>query len=169
MTPRAYRPTPPNDIIPVVVPVDLMLIREPELAVSAGGIMLFPTGFEFSLLILFDSHRRKPPAEFARGPHEYDSMTWIEMRYGSGPYGEPDLFQDPSGGQLAGPRITTQEGLGSFSGGWFRSIYWVTPLPPPGPVELIVHVNGREGLAGTGILDGELLGNFGVTEKTLPG
>ena len=154
---RRYRPSPPGGIIPVVVPGDVVLVREAGLVVWAGAITAFPEGFLFTLLTLIDSSRDTPP-DFALDTEERHTGTWLEIRYSDGRHRAADLNANTPADQPQGPHLTLQSGLASSTEGWHRSVWWVTPMPPPGPVELTVYIGGRE-TPGTGILDGALLAN----------
>jgi hypothetical protein len=155
MTQRQYVPTPPGGVVPVVVPGDLVLVREPGLAVWAGAVTVFPEGFEFTLLILSDASRVPPPADFALDVPDRGRMSWLEVRFADGRRRAADLNANTPPDQPQGPQMTLQYGAGAD--GWLRSMWWVTPLPPPGPVELTIHLGGAEGTTGTGLLDGARL------------
>lgn len=157
MTQPRYRSAPPSGVIPVVVPGDLVLVRQPGLAVWAGAVTVFPQGFQFTLLTLFDPSHAEPPADFALDPYERDRRTWLEMRYADGRQRAADLNENTPPDQPQGPHLTLQDGGGAWSEGWLRIIWWVTPLPPPGPVELAIHIGGEESPTGTGFLDGAVL------------
>jgi hypothetical protein len=146
-----WRPTPPAGTIPKVVPSDLVLVRKPGLVVWMGAITAFPEGFEFTLLTLFDSSGGQLPADFALFPSERNSKTWVELRYADGRHREADLNENTPRGQLEGPHLTLQDGTAA------RHTWWVTPLPPPGPVELAIHLAGEEKPTGIGVLDGALV------------
>jgi len=167
MTQPRYRPTPPGGTIPVVVPGDLVLVRKPGLAVWAGAVTVFPEGFQFTLLTLFDTSRARLPGDSALDPHERDSMTWLEMWYADGRYRVADLDEIMPPGQPQGPHMVLQYSMGAWSEGWLRDIWWVTPLPPPGLVELAIHIGGEKSPTGTGHLDGALLADAASSAEVL--
>jgi hypothetical protein len=157
MTRRMGTSAPPGGVIPVVVPGDVVLVREPGLAVWAGAVTVFPKGFQFTLLALFDTDRGLPPVDFALLTHERDHLTWLEITYADGRARAADLNANTPSSQPEGPHLDAHGVQVSWSGGWARSDWWVTPLPPAGPVELAIHIGGSETPTGTGRLDGRLI------------
>ncbi len=144
----------PNGVIPVVVPGDAVLVRQSSLAVWAGGVTVFPAGFEFTLLILSDSVHRESPADFALDVHERGQLTWLEMAYADGRRRSADLNANAPAVQPGGPQLTLVSGDSDATEGLGVTRWWVTPLPPPGPVELKIHLNGTGPSTGSGHLDG---------------
>jgi hypothetical protein len=63
--------------------------------------------------------------------------------------------------QPEGPHLTFVDGAGSFTDGWDYSQWWVTPLPPPGPVQITIHLGGRSDVTGSGYLDGQAIAEAG--------
>ncbi len=149
MTELAGRSGPPSGTVPVVVPGDVMLARRAGLAVWAGAVMVFPQGFVFTLLTLFDTRRAEPPpSDWALDVAERGRMTWLEIGYPDGRRRAADMNANTPDRQPGGPHLKMLDGSGSYSR------WWVTPLPPPGTVELAVHLNGEATPAAVGRLDG---------------
>jgi hypothetical protein len=143
----------------MVLPGDILLVRESALAVWAGAVTVFPNGFQFTLLTLFDPSREVPPVDFALFPDERNRLTWLEIRYADGRCRAADMNANTPSSQPAGPHLTPRNAEVSWSEGWSRSEWWVTPLPPVGPVELAIHIGGAETPTGTGLLDGTYITN----------
>jgi hypothetical protein len=155
MTNGRWRPGPPGGTVPVVVPGDLALVDRPGLMVWAGAITAYPEGFEFTLLMLFDAGRMTAPATLALDAPLRNQGSWIAVRFGDGRYRAADLNANTPSDQPDGPHLTVQHAEGHE--GRDSSRWWVSPLPPPGPVELAVHLNGELTPTGTGYLDGAAL------------
>jgi hypothetical protein len=152
------RRTPPSGIVPVTVPGDAILTRTPTLAVWAGAVTVYPEGFVFTLLTLFDRRRTKPPADWAMDVPERDRRSWLEVRYADGRARAADLNANTPRDQPKGPHLRMLNGEASqWPEGEDESRWWVTPLPPPGPVELVLHLNGDAGPVVSGRLDGAAL------------
>jgi hypothetical protein len=158
---------PPGGVTPVAVPDDVVLIRSVALVVWCGAVTVFPAGFEFTLLMLFDTNRTGPPAHFALHPPERGQMSWLEARYADGRHRAADLNANTPIDQPQGPHLMFQDGMAVWTEGWFRTRWWVTPLPPPGPVELTIHLNGEQPRTGTGYLDGAALADAAATAKVI--
>jgi hypothetical protein len=143
------RRDPPSGCVPVVVPGDVVLARRAGLVVWAGAVTVFPEGFAFTLLTLYDPRRAgPPPAYWALDVAERGRMTWLEIGYSDGRRRAADMNANTPGHQPSGPHLGMLDGSGSYSR------WWVSPLPPPGPVGLAVHLNGEATPAAVGDLDG---------------
>ena len=140
---------PPSGTVPVVVPGDAVLARRAGLVVWAGAVMVFPEGFVFTLLTLSDTRcAGPPPSDWALDVSERGRMTWLEIGYPDGRRRAADMNANTPDRQPGGPHLRMLGGSGSYSR------WWVTPLPPPGQVELAVHLNGEATPAAVGRLDG---------------
>jgi hypothetical protein len=150
---------PPSGVIPVVVPDDVVLARAAGLVVWAGAVTVYPQGFAFTLLTLFDTRQPgPPPASWALDVAERGRMTWLEIGYSDGRRRAADLNANTPRRQPGGPHLHMLDGLASYRPeGWDISRWWATPLPPPGPVELAIHLNGETIPTGVGRLDGNAL------------
>jgi hypothetical protein len=122
-------------------PGELLLARSDEAAIGVSGFRAFPNGFEMTLTVLL---REEDP--WGRG------MMFHRMHEG-GPPGEEFLrfgvlFADGSSATNLGdrhigpdeptPPLLRQQG-GGGGGRRFDFRYWVWPLPPAGPMALVVE------------------------------
>ena len=138
---------PPNNVLGVTLPVDVVLARSAKAVVTLGSVLAYPEGFEFSYLVLVrdpevgerlpEMHhyrrRRADPAtelpddlfrfglEFADGSR----VTTLEQHRG---------FEQPPD-QLQGPVLMPRGGGGSLDR--WHGAYWVWPLPPEGPIAFV--------------------------------
>jgi hypothetical protein len=158
---------PPSGVIPAVVPGDAVLVSQSGLAAWAGAVTVFPAGFEFTLLITFDADHREPPADFALDVPERDQMTWLEMTYADGRRRAADLNANTPVNQPGGPQLTVLSGESDAVDGRGTTRWWVTPLPPPGPVEIKIHLNGTESHTGSGQLDGSAIATAAARTQVL--
>ncbi len=143
----------PEDVLPGVVPVELILGRSDSTVVLLTGIRAFPTGLEMSLGVRVRGpvRRRDLNGEVFDAP--YDHGMDADWQAGRLKWGfeladgrrvtNVDPWPDPSGADDGGPgpagfadwepdRPVLQGGGG---GGGSRSVdrdYWLWPLPPPG-------------------------------------
>jgi hypothetical protein len=148
---------PPSGVLPITVPSDVVLVRRPELVVWAGAVTAFPAGFAFTLLTLFDIRNELPPY-LVRDVQRLNHETWLTVRFSDGRYREvteSSLNRPP--GQPHGPQLRSMDNAAHWTDGWRISRWWVTPLPPPGPVELAVHLGGAADPSGVAHLDGTAL------------
>jgi hypothetical protein len=155
---RSYRPgPPPTGVTPVTVPGDLVLVRRPGLVTWVGAVTAFPGGFEFTLMTLFDVRQVEPPAGLALDVPQRSQETWLAVRFCDGRYRAADLNANTPRDQPEGPHLQMQDGEANWTEGWDISRWWATPLPPAGPVELAIHLNGAAHPSGVGYLDGTAL------------
>jgi hypothetical protein len=148
-------PAPPARDIPVAVPGDVVLVRSQGLAASVGAVTVTSAGFEFTLSIAArDGH---PDVYLALHEAERDRHTWLEVRFADGRGCTADLNSRTWSGGSENLWLDFLYGDAMDIAAGFDSRWWVSPLPPPGPVQLTVHLNGRAGPDGTGSLDGQAL------------
>lgn len=155
MTSVRRRTGPPGGTVPVVVPGDVVLVDTPGLVVWAGAVAAYPEGFEFTLLMLSGAGPLAELPSWALDAPLRDQGAWIAVRFGDGRYRAADMNANTPFDQPQGPHVRMQHAEGH--GNCDTSRWWVSPLPPPGPVELAIHLNGDLNPAGTAQLDGAAL------------
>lgn len=163
MTGWDVRRGPPAGTVPVVVPGDLVA-RAVGLAVWAGAVTVYREGFAFTVLTLADTRRVAPPAPWALDVPERDRMTWLTVGYADGRSRAADLNANTPRRQPRGPHVSFLNGSGSD--GRDESRWWVTPLPPPGPVTLAIHLNGQRTPTSVGNLDGGAIAHAAASAET---
>lgn len=143
MSVPADRP-PPRDI-PVAVPGDLVFVRQPRLVAYAGAFTVSSAGFEFTVRITADvtGHPELVPQSWALHLDQRARETWLEVRFADGRACATDLNTSTWPGTSRDIRLKFLSGEGS------TAHWWVSPLPPPGPVELALHLNGQTACAAT--------------------
>jgi hypothetical protein len=151
----------PEDVLPGVVPVELIIGRSENAVVMLTGIRAFPTGLGMGLGVRVRGpmHRRDLNDEIFGGPYEGDmDADWPTRRLKWGfeladgrrvtnvdppPWPlEADQFDSPS--EPDRPVLIAGGG-----GGGMRSVdadYWLWPLPPAGPLRVACqwHEEGIE-------------------------
>lgn len=157
MTGPHYVPMPPAGVIPVTVPGDVVLLRAPGQVTWVGAVTVFPDSFVFTVLTLFDTRVTKPHESWALEVPHRSRETWLAVRFSDGRYRAADLNANTPRHQPQGPHVRFQGGQANWTDGWDYSRWWVTPLPPAGPVELAIHLNGDTDPTGVGCLDGDAL------------
>jgi hypothetical protein len=148
---RRQRPLPPwvtpETEVPVVVDVPpTELARTEEIALALCGLRAYSTGFELEMCaVMRRAQRRSEPfwAMHGPGPHGGgavpDDVLRVGLRFGDGSVitnverrvGGVDLENEPRPFMMGG----------SSHGGQRRhdTTYWVWPLPPAGPMTLVVE------------------------------
>lgn len=154
--------SPPDNEVPGAVPVSVLLARTDDVAVALGGVRAYTTGVAFTLSVRLRTERVLP-----RRRDLHDLMG------GWGGPGEGQLllgveFSDGRAASTAGSRRLPAPGSGldqpllveSGGGGGERSHdqeYWLAPVPPPGPLSVVLACAGL-GIDETVVqLDGDAL------------
>jgi hypothetical protein len=150
--------------MPVTVPGDTTLLRKPGLVISAGAVRAWPQGFEFTLSMLGDLDRAGavPAESIALYPEERGPHSWLSVRYADGRERSADLNANMPFDQPEGPHLKCVYGAASDTDGWDHSRWQVTPLPPPGPVQITIHMGGHSEETGSGYLDGQAIAEAGA-------
>ena len=139
---------PPDNEVPVVLPVTAVLGRTAEVAVAVVGLRVFSTGIQLDLMVRV---RTEPggalryrlhelvggfvPAEDTAGQRLLLGLEYADGRTATNLTG-PAWW--PAEGAEPDPEHPTLMPVGG--GGGDRSIdqgYWLTPVPPPGPLTFI--------------------------------
>ena len=158
--------------LPITVAGDLVLIRHPGVLASIGALCAYPDGFLFHLTIGLDPARVASQAVsfHVRTPEERASASRLEVRFSNGKvadsvagmthraaYGQPVLrFSGGSSGICGNSPVARCEGR-----------WWVSPLPPPGPVEFAVLLQGAAGPDGTAVIDASQITSAAAQSETL--
>jgi hypothetical protein len=118
----------PEDMIPGVVPVALLVARTDTHAVLVDNLLVYPTGFDFDLAV-----RRRPsqPRQHGDRGHVWGDELRLEVRFADGRSADnnPRRWPRPSGDQPPDPPLLYQSTSGPDGGH-----VWLWSLPPPGPL-----------------------------------
>lgn len=133
---------PPQDVLPGVAPIELVIASSARAAVYVGRCSAYPTGFELEVRVLLaadaedldpslnGSHHR--PGRRPGSGYEYMLKFGVELSDG----------RKATNVHLHAPGTEPQEPVmwsmgGGGGGGRWRQDFWVWPLPPPGPVAFV--------------------------------
>jgi hypothetical protein len=142
---RARRPAwaRSDAVIPGAVAGEVIVARTEQAAVAAGSIRAYPNGFEFMVHIRLryeddtsGEWAMDPFIRHGRGSREPRDALRLGLMYADGRRAASSGGPDPSGGD-PGHLILHPEGGGGDSLSW-RTDFWAHPLPPDGPVTLVV-------------------------------
>jgi hypothetical protein len=147
---------PPAWALPVTLPGDLVLISQPGTLVGIGPICACPAGFTFYLMASLDSTVANPPELLflGRTTYERQNMTRFLIRYIDGMTAASGHNRRAAEkGELTLRYCGEQR---QPNGNWVRqeSMWWVSPLPPPGPVDFQIHLPAPQQATGAAHYDG---------------
>lgn len=140
---------PPDDVLPGVVPVELVLGRSEQAVVMLSGMRAFPAGVAMTLLVRTRRRLRglSLHEELFDGPYRHDQddawrrdrLRWgVEFADGRRAT-NVDAWPDPG---EASPTTDQPVLFGGGGGGGDRAVdrdYWLWPLPPPGALTVVLQ------------------------------
>jgi hypothetical protein len=157
---RRWADGPPTWALPVTVAGDLVLVRQAGALVRVGPICAYPAGFVFYLTVSFNPGQvaGRNVGFHVRTPQERASATRIRVTYADGQMADSAAWM--SGEQAPGRLLLRFDGGGSVIRDYFQvpraeSRWWVSPLPPPGPVGFTVFLQGAAEPSGTAAMDAD--------------
>jgi hypothetical protein len=125
-------------VIPGAMPGELILIRTDRVAVAVGSVRAYPNGFEFALR----TRRREEDEDWPGGdPTERHRRGGQDMLRLGIAYADGRRTATRTGGlwhhdEAGTGLVLMQNGGGGSSRSWDGD-FWVSPLPPDGPVTLV--------------------------------
>lgn len=151
-------PAPPRPVwlkpvaaVPAVVAENAIIVRDERLAIYVGGLSAYPNGFEFSLHIRVRDHNTMVDPLGHRRRRDYVRNT------GGGKIDDPEqhlrvgiLFADgrraasterhhpPFDSKPDPDTVVMMLGRGGGGGSAWDSTYWIHPLPPEGPLTIVM-------------------------------
>lgn len=149
----------PGGVVPVSVPLNLTLVRRTDLVVRVTVASVYPEGFLFLLSVGFDIRRIPFNRVDFYAPREldYPLPARLQVRFSDGRVADslvklPGRWRDEAAivaytGGMSHPLDTEDQKQDSFR--QHKTSWWVSPLPPPGPLEFAVHLRDIPELAGT--------------------
>lgn len=157
---------PPTWALPVSVPVNTTLVRRSNLVARVTAAVVFPQGFLFYLVMGFDL--RSYPFQLIdfyspRARRDYPTPASLQVRFPDGLVADSSVktYHRPApegpvmiyrGGD-SHPREPENPGDDAFRR--HESLWWVSPLPPPGVLKFIMHTRDSPEPAGSGNFDAE--------------
>lgn len=179
---------PPEDVLPAVVPVELVLGRSSTTVVLLSGLRAFPTGLQMTLGIRIHGplRRRDLTAEVFDGPYDHDMpadwqagrLKWgFELADGRRvtnvdpwpqqpnqdhhrPHQPDDVLWQPDHPVLSG-------GGGTGGGRSADRTYWLWPLPPPGRLRAVCQWPDQDIQTTVQDLDGSLVQDAAARARPL--
>jgi hypothetical protein len=160
----------PDAVIPASVPAEFILVRTDQATVAVGSVRAYPNGFEFTVHIRL--RRENETGGLIADPFERHrqaaSVPADVLRLGI-------MYADGRRAATTGPglptgdprRIVLQPDGGGGDNLSYDQDFWVHPLPPPGPVTLVVSWL-KHGIAEVRAeLDGTAIGEAAQRSVTL--
>lgn len=131
------RTNPPENEIPVALPINVLLARTDDVAVALVGLQVYTTGVSFTLVV-----RARPSSEVAR-TRGLNELIWQHgPRAGSFLLGIELADGRRASGMRMGERDTDilfHSGSGSGGQASVGQSWWLSPLPPEGLLTFVVR------------------------------
>lgn len=128
------RTSPPDNEIPIAVPLDVVLARTDEAAIALLGLQVHTTGLSFDLAVRVRSSGRggRELTELLFEHRRAEGGMLLGLQFADGRRATNIGGSGPVGGVVL---------HGGGGGGGDRSVdqsWWLSPLPPDGPLVLVV-------------------------------
>jgi len=139
---RMRRFNPPENEVPAVVPVGVVLARTEASAVSLTGVRVFSTGLSFTVDL------RCRPEALPDGVVDLGSQLWrgrsgdqllVGVEFADGRRASNLPRHDPFGDPADAEAVVFHQGSGSGNQLSVEQEWWLSPLPPPGPLRVVVR------------------------------
>jgi hypothetical protein len=141
---RMRRFSAPENEVPAAVPVSAVLARNDSSALTLTGVQVFSTGMGFTLTL-----RCRPEALPAgevdlgelmwRGRRGQDAGLLVGVEFTDGRRASNLPGRDPFGAPGGSEDLVFTQGSGSGQQLSVEQQWWLSPLPPGGPVRLVVR------------------------------
>jgi hypothetical protein len=141
---------PPANVVPGVVPVELLIARTDQTAVAVIGVRAYPTGFGFTLSLRVRRRSARQQQVFSPldAPFEGNQIPDDFLRFGvqfadggkATNLPRYDLHHDDT---EPDPPVLTAHGGGGGGLAWDMD-QWVWPLPPAGPLAFVCEWPARQ-------------------------
>lgn len=127
----------PENEIPVALPISVVLARTDDVAVALFGPQVYTTGVSFTLVV-----RVRPSSPLGSG-HALNELIW-EQRPGAGRFLLGVELADGRRASSGSMRrrdsdLVFHSGSGSGGQASVEQTWWLSPLPPEGPVRVVVR------------------------------
>ncbi|HEV2810162.1 MAG TPA: hypothetical protein VGV93_07185, partial [Acidimicrobiales bacterium] len=123
-------------------------VRGPDVAVTADGFVAYPTGVEFHMTVRtrqpdyeLDPFFRRPLSRHGGAPSDVLRLGFQFSDGSKATYGGFRPFRSSDDGTPDGPVLSL--GRGGGGGRTWRAALWLWPLPPEGPLALVVECGPR--------------------------
>ena len=131
----------PDGVLPTPVAIRLVLARTDEVAIGVIGLWAFPTGFDFLVSVQLKEAVPGTSAASFLGALDGEPLDGEFLRLGvqfstGGKAANTELRATrEQSSNVAGPIMKVRiGGAGLLSRDWK---YWISPLPPPGPLAFV--------------------------------
>jgi hypothetical protein len=141
---------PPGNVLPGVVPLEVIVARTDQTVVAVSGMRAYPTGFGFTLHLRLRDLSPREEQQFAsmfadvpEGEPLPDGFLRFGVQFADGRKAinlGPRPISD--GGEPEAP-VLEQVGVSGVGSSVWDAEQWVWPLPPPGPFAFVCDWPGR--------------------------
>lgn len=162
----------PDNEVAVVVPLSMVLARSDDVAVVVAGVQAHRAGFAFTLSALV---RRQPRLDHdvfrqVAGHAPAGERLLLGLEFADGRRGSniDTATAWPPALAAGGPQaISVMDSGGSGGGRRFDLHFWVTPLPPEGPLRFVLRWDAQQVAEAVVEVDGGLIASAGDQAQEL--
>jgi hypothetical protein len=131
----------PDNEVPSGAPFTAVLARSSEAAVGLTGLLAYSTGWAATVCVRLrtmpdPSKMHRLSRAIGGGPFAADEAVLLGIEYSDG-QSAANVQTGPRSQDAAEDALLIRAGGGGGGGRSYDVRFWVTPLPPPGPVRII--------------------------------
>jgi hypothetical protein len=128
----------PENEIPVALPLNTVLARTGDVALALLGLQVYSTGVAFDLVARMRPSARRPGQlnELFWGRRDSGSEFLIGLEFSDGRRVTSARTPFPPSGDDG---IVFHQGGGSGGEYFVEQSWWLSPLPPPGPLRIVLR------------------------------
>ncbi|MGH3415951.1 MAG: hypothetical protein ACRDSS_05755 [Actinocrinis sp.] len=131
----------PEFVVPASVPVDLVLLRTEDVAVTIGLLRAYATGFEFTVdsrsRHAAQGHRLGMINHYVPGSTDTGDDLRLGLEFSDGRRAVLDEHGYPHSAESDPNAVVVMPGGGGGSDRSWSSRYWIHPLPSPGRLSFV--------------------------------
>jgi hypothetical protein len=166
----ARRMNPPENEIPVAVPISTLLARTDDIAIALIDAQAYTSGLRFNLAIRLRHeprgsmrHKTYEMLNAYAGGEEADEQFLLGVEYPDGRtvtnFGRPGFPGIPTDDVPDKPSLSPTGGGGG--GRSYDQSYWLTPLPPAGPLVVVCAWSAFDIPESRTVMDGAAIAEAG--------
>jgi hypothetical protein len=169
---------PSPGVVPGSAPVERVLAQNDQVGVAVVGLLAYPNGIEFEVVVVAEDQWTKLDPFFGH-PHDDDGgmmspkllrfgVEFSDGRRGMNTRDRWAGWLDEEEGTPAPEHPVVLNGRGGHGGGGFWSLrFWLSPLPPPGSLQMVCEWPDAKIPLTKSEIDGSIVGDAAARSQVI--